>query len=211
MKVKRVAAIVLAAGGATRFGSPRQVALFRGEPLVVRATRNAYEAGASPIVVVTGGYSDEVSRALERQEYATVAPNANWQSGIASSLRTGIAAIMEMTSPVPDGVLLLTVDQPLVDASMLSSLIDGFTDEHSVVAAEYGSVVGVPALIGIRHLDDIARSVTGDHGAAAWLQMHHHLVKRVPFEAASFDANTIHTLRAIELSSRPRQQQEPDS
>lgn len=202
MNSKRIAAIVLAAGGATRFGAPKQIALFRGEPLVRRTARHAHEAGASPIVVVAGAYSTAVSQALDGLSYATVVVNGNWQSGIASSLRTGIATVASVTSHPVDAVLLLTIDQPLVDAAMLSNLIDAFGTEQSVIAAEYGSVIGVPALIGRQHLDDLARTVAGDRGAAGWLRAHEQLVTRIPFEPAAFDADTLHALRAIEQLRR---------
>jgi CTP:molybdopterin cytidylyltransferase MocA len=190
-----VAAVILAAGAATRFGAPKQLATYRGEMLLVRAIRHAREARTSPVIVVLGAYAEAISPALEDVHDVMIVVNDDWRTGIASSLRTGIAAAI--THSV-DAVLMMTIDQPLVDASVLSRLIDAFHPDHTIVAAEYGGVVGVPALIGREHLADLARTVVGDRGAAGWLRSHDSSVTRVSLAGEGADADTAEQLYAIE-------------
>ena len=61
-----VAAVVLAAGGSTRFGKPKQFALFQGETFIKRIVAAAIEAGCAPVVVVTGEDSAQVTSELTR-------------------------------------------------------------------------------------------------------------------------------------------------
>ena len=82
----RVAAVVLAAGGSTRFGKPKQFALFRGETFVSRIVKAAIEAGCDPVVVVTGEDSAQIESELTRFT-VRIAVNPDWPTGLASSIR----------------------------------------------------------------------------------------------------------------------------
>jgi molybdenum cofactor cytidylyltransferase len=190
-----VAAVILAAGAATRFGAPKQLATYRGEQLLARAIRHAREAGASRIIVVLGAYAETILPAIDGLDNVMIVINDDWHTGIASSLRTGIAEAMTRSI---DGALFMTIDQPLVDASVLSHLIDAFRTGRTIAAAEYNGVTGVPALIGREHLTDLANAVTGDRGASGWLCAHDDSVTRVSLTVEGIDADTIEELHAIE-------------
>ena len=190
-----VAAVILAAGAATRFGAPKQLAMYRGELLLARAIRHAREARVSHTIVVLGAYAETILPAIGDLDNVVIVINDDWHTGIASSLRTGIAEAMTRSI---DGVLFMTIDQPLVDASVLSRLIDAFRTGRTIAAAEYDGVTGVPALIGREHLTDLARTVTGDRGAAGWLRSHDSSVTRVSLVREGIDVDTAEALRAIE-------------
>jgi molybdenum cofactor cytidylyltransferase len=190
----RIAAVVLAAGAASRFGAPKQLATFLGEPLVLRAVRHATEAGASPVIVVLGAYAAAIAPLITGLDGVIVVTNDRWAGGVASSLQIGIG--VAAAAPI-DAVLVTSLDQPLVDADALARLIDALSPEHRLVAAEYNGVIGVPALIGTELLDDLARNVSGDRGAAAWLRAQQSVV-RIPIPRAALDADTPAALDAME-------------
>jgi CTP:molybdopterin cytidylyltransferase MocA len=195
MKQPRVVAVLLAAGGATRFGSPKQLAMFRGEPLLLRAIRNAQECGVTNVVVVLGAHASLIEPALGPLGAVTVVLNHDWPTGMASSVRAGLA-IVDVNST--DAVLLLAVDQPLVGTHELASLMNAFASGSDIVAAEYNGVIGVPALIATHHLPDMTQLMSGDRGAAAWLRSQGELVTRVPMDVAASDADTVEALRMFE-------------
>lgn len=60
----RVAAVVLAAGGSTRFGKLKQFALFQRETFVRHIAKNAIEAGCDPVIAVIGEHSEEITSEL---------------------------------------------------------------------------------------------------------------------------------------------------
>jgi len=185
---ERVAAVVLAAGGSSRFGSAKQLALHAGEPLVRRAAVAAVDAGASPVFVVLGARADEVERALDGLAGVTLLRHEGWAEGLASSLAAGVRAAAADASC--DGVLLTLADQPLVDAAALRTLLDAFGPARRIVAAEYAGTVGAPAVIGREHLDDLVVRLTGDAGAGKWLRARLTDVTRVPLPAAELDVDT---------------------
>src|SRR5438045_1251928 len=63
--MRNIGAVVLAAGGSSRFGRPKQLLLFRGETLVRRAVRAAAEAGCDPVIVVAGNLADVIRSELD--------------------------------------------------------------------------------------------------------------------------------------------------
>jgi molybdenum cofactor cytidylyltransferase len=167
-----VAAIVLAAGRASRYreaGGAEQtklVADFRGEPLIRWAVRAALGSRARPVVVVTGHAKDEVENALAGLD-VRFAHNSAFASGLASSLRTGVAALL----PEAAGVVVLLGDMPDADASIVDALIDGFVSAPEAYAATplFDGARGNPVLLGRALFHDVAR-VQGDEGARSLLR-----------------------------------------
>ena len=181
---KRIAAIVLAAGGSTRFGEPKQLHRYAGEPLVRRAVTAVLEAGVEDVIVVLGSNADDVAKALDGIPRARTIVNENWKTGLASSIRVGLSAIGEA-----DAVLITLADQPLIDSDALHKIINRFDDTHRIIAASYADTVGVPAIFGHEYIGEL-KALTGDHGAGRWLRSRTADVTIVPMEAAAIDIDT---------------------
>jgi CTP:molybdopterin cytidylyltransferase MocA len=82
-------AVVLAAGGGTRFTGPthKLLALLHGKPVVVWAVEHALEAGLDETIVVTG--AADLTGVLPSG--VTAIANPDWALGQASSLQVGVA------------------------------------------------------------------------------------------------------------------------
>jgi molybdenum cofactor cytidylyltransferase len=139
------AAVILAAGGSSRFGQPKQLIPFRGKSLIRRIVDAACEAGCSPVVVVIGSEDGKLQRELDGTG-AVTAQNKQWQRGIGSSIRCGIEGLMRI-SPDVEASVLVVCDQPAVDAHVIQRLIAlRETTGKSIVASSYADTLGVPAL-----------------------------------------------------------------
>lgn len=179
---------MLAAGGSTRFGSPKQLLVYAGESLIRRAARSALDSGAYPVVVVLGAHAAEVAAAVADLDRLRIVINQDWQTGIASSLCSGVRAIAAESGC--DAALVILADQPKVDALSLRKLLSAFDAEHRIVASCYGDTIGVPAIFGREHFDEIL-SLRGDAGAGRWFRQRKADVTCVPLEAAALDIDTI--------------------
>lgn len=115
----RIAGIVLAAGGSSRLGFPKQLIPFRGRPLVWHAVQTAIEAGLSPVVVVCGAAAAGVRMALEEAR-VTIVDNPDWEAGQSTSVRLGLATAEQ--SPI-EGAIFLLVDMPLVTETLVGELL----------------------------------------------------------------------------------------
>jgi CTP:molybdopterin cytidylyltransferase MocA len=180
--------VVLAAGGSARLGIPKQLIEFRGEPLVRRAARSAADAGAAPVIVVVGAKAADTILAINGLSFTSTVFNEQWRTGLASSLVTGIRELQRLDARV-DAVLLVTADQPLVDAAALRRLLDFFAEGARLVAAEYSGTIGVPAVFGREHLDSLL-ALEGDAGAGRWLREQGRAVRRMPLPDAAVDVDT---------------------
>lgn len=112
--------------------------------------------------------------------------NRNWQSGIASSLASGIEAAKQLSL---DGVLVMTTDQPLIAAASLQKLIEAFESGHRIVASAYDDIVGVPVVFGSEYFDDLTK-LEGDDGAGRWLRARPNDVTEIRIDNASIDIDT---------------------
>jgi len=154
------AALVLAAGSATRFGDQKLVAPLRGEPLVRRVVENVLDSRADPVVVVLGHEADAVEEALAGLPVATVR-NPDHREGMASSIRAGIRALPEGC----DGVVVVLGDQPEVDAGLIDRVLEADAQgSAAVVAPVYREGQGNPVLFRAAVFPELLE-LRGDRGA----------------------------------------------
>lgn len=156
-----IAAVVLAAGGSTRLGRPKQLVPIDGEPLVRRAARAALDAGCRPVMAVLGAESDAVRAAVADLPVLPVS-NPRWADGVGHSIACGIRAV---AAGRPAGCIVLPCDQPRLTAAVPAALIERFRcGDAQAVACAYGGTVGVPVLFAPALFDRLS-ALTGDTGA----------------------------------------------
>lgn len=195
MSEKRVYAVVLAAGSASRYGSTKQLATLGGETLVYRAARLARGLCGERSLLVVGHEGSEVHRAA-RGQCQFLAVNERFSEGLASSL--SLAA--RVLDGAADAIVLLLADQPRVSLEHLEALVERWDGaSRSVVATAYGTALGAPALLPVGLFPDIAE-LTGDRGARALFDAPDVEVRSVACEAAALDVDTPQDLEALESS-----------
>ena len=180
----RAAAVVLAAGGSSRFGSPKPLIRANGETFVARAVRHARDAGCDPVVAVV----HEAAVASEAESAgAAVRRNSRWKEGLSTSIAAGIEAIDADASI--QAVLILPCDQPKVTSDDLARLLSAFSPGIFAVASAYGNgASGIPALFG-REAFPRLRTLGGDAGAKALLVEREARVRKIEVPHAAFDVD----------------------
>nr|WP_242589686.1 nucleotidyltransferase family protein [Corallococcus macrosporus] len=176
--------VVLAAGGSSRLGQPKQLLRHEGTSLVRRAAELAL--AASPVVVVVlGARRDDVAAELEGLSVRCV-DNPDWALGQGSSLHAGLRAL----PPDVAGVVLMLCDQLRVDAAHLRSLISTFERTHApIVASAYAGTRGVPALFSRALFPELA-ALPPTGGARGLIARDPSRVLEVPLPGGEDDVDT---------------------
>jgi molybdenum cofactor cytidylyltransferase len=201
MSENACAAVILAAGASTRLGRPKQLVAIKGEPLLVRTVRLAREAGCDPVVVVTGFDAQRMRDALADSP-VVIAENAEWRSGMGSSLRCGVAALADHNPrpphPRPTDALILVCDQIALSTELLRELLRVHAlGERPITASRYSGRAGVPAIFPARYFPELLQ-VEGDRGARGILERHAGDVASVEFSDGVIDLDTPEQLRDLQ-------------
>lgn len=125
--------------------------------------------------------------------------------GMSHSLRAGLRAACAGT--LPDAVVVLLADQPLVTAAMIDRLLDAFREQPKLdyCAAGHEGMPKPPVLLSRTMFSSIEK-LTGDQGARALLSEPHVFgrIEEEPEECRFYDADTPEDLERIRFFySRP--------
>ena len=174
----KIAGLVLAAGAASRFGSPKQLADIDGKPMLQHCIDQANKVLPDMIYTVLGNQHRNIAANITGTQLIL---NPDWQEGIAKSIATGVTYLRADY----DAILVLLADQPRVKSLHLQQLISLF-DGHRPVCSYYQQSVGVPAIFPKVNFDTLSK-LSGDKGAKALLLGMADDMVRLPLPEASFD------------------------
>jgi molybdenum cofactor cytidylyltransferase len=184
--------MVLAAGGSSRFGSPKQLVRVAGRPLLHTAVTRASEVTGNAVIVVLGSNAAQFAPLL-RHSPGTVVMNHEWREGLGSSIRAGVARL----PPTCNGVMLVLADQAAVTADDLKRLAGSWRKQPLYIAAAlYSGTVGAPAIFPRGALRELA-GLRGDEGARTLLRRNADRLVRVPMPSAAIDVDTPEDLLAL--------------
>lgn len=185
-----VVAVVLAAGGSSRFGSAaKQTVTIRGRPMVAIAVAGALGAGCFDAVVVVQGAVDCRAALGPMATEVEIVDNPDWGEGMATSLQRGVAAADRLGAAA---VVVGLADQPGVGADAWRAVALA-TDPSPIVVASYGGRRGNPVRLERSVWGDLP--TTGDEGARALMARRNELVTAV---ACSGDATDVDTPEDLE-------------
>jgi CTP:molybdopterin cytidylyltransferase MocA len=184
-------AVVLAAGGGTRFAGPthKLLADLDGVPVVVRSVQAVCAAGLGPVVVVTGAVAlDDVLADAGLLEQVRVVENPRWSEGQAGSLRTGLAEAERLGAAA---VVVGLGDQPMVSEEAWRRV--GHEDsDRPIAVATYDGRRRNPVRLHRSVWGELRED--GDEGARELMRRRPELVVEVPCPGEPADIDTLEDL-----------------
>jgi molybdenum cofactor cytidylyltransferase len=118
-----------------------------------------------------------------------IVTNPEWQTGMGSSIRTGIQALVDR-HPAVEAAILLLCDQPFVSPQIIWQLRSIYDATHqSIVASSYQNTLGVPALFD-RHLFSELLELDRLEGAKTVIKRYLDTVETIDFPQGSIDIDT---------------------
>lgn len=201
MARSEIGAIILAAGKGARFRAgggtgSKLLALYQGKPLVRHVAEAALGANLAGVMVVTGHEHQNVRAALDGLPLIFV-QNADYASGMASSLKIGFAARPKDWQ----SAIILLGDMPLVDAALIGEIADADRDDFIAIVPVFDGVRGNPVLLSAKLASDI-ENLSGDAGARHLLRERKDVIELpVKHGAAHVDIDTPDALAHLAQSS----------
>ena len=199
--VGRVAAIVLAAGAGTRFGGPKQIAIWRGQPLIHHVLDAVAAAQIDEIIVVLGAHAEVVRQAVDAWSARgqgeiplQVVINSRWAEGQSTSVQSGLRAAGAVSAAI-----FLLADQPRVSSALLDALIATHRRTLAgIVRPRYNGQPGAPVLFD-RALFGELMALRGDTGGRAIVRAHPREVVYVDWAdaEAAIDVDSPQDLEAL--------------
>ncbi|MEU4688272.1 nucleotidyltransferase family protein [Actinoplanes sp. NPDC023714] len=187
-----VAGLVLAAGAGRRYGMPKALVEHEGRLLADHAAATLRDAGCDRVLVVLGAAADEVL--AKAADLPDTVVNPDWQTGMGSSLRTGLTALEETDATA---AVVLLVDMPGVTAEAVRR-ITAHASPAALVMGGYRERRGHPVLLGREHWAGVAATAVGDRGARDYLRTHEVLIVEVGDVADDEDRDVPGNLSAVD-------------
>jgi molybdenum cofactor cytidylyltransferase len=198
----RIAAVVLAAGASSRFGSPKALAQLDGRPVLEHVLDAIREAGVEDIIVVLGHAAEAIEEGIDWLDERRVRnPDPRFLS---SSLQVGLAAVEDLADGQDDdrpirAALVALGDQPRTRPAVIRALIAAArSTDCPIVAPRYADGGGPNPLLIRADAFDLADEANGDRGLGPLLAERPELVLEVAVEGGNADVDTPADLAALE-------------
>jgi CTP:molybdopterin cytidylyltransferase MocA len=153
-----IGGLVLAAGGSSRFGGPKQLAMLDGRPLLEHVLMALEAAPLDRVAVVLGSHADEVLEGVPLHGAEAVVCD-EWHAGMGASLRAGVGALEDC-----EAVAVALGDQPRLSTAAVARVVSQRGVDELAVRATYGGVPGHPVLLERTLLARVGE-LRGDAGA----------------------------------------------
>ena len=188
-----VAAIVLAAGGSSRYGQCKQLVEINGSPLIrLAVSKLSTLFPMERINVVVGADAEAVAQAVDDLP-VNIVINARWRAGLATSLRAGLNSI---GTDYP-AVMITLCDQALITGARMRQLLELWrTNPTAIAACSYAGTVGTPAIIPAEFYPQLL-ALQGDAGAKSILRDNAERLSALPVPEAEFDLDTPDDLKEL--------------
>lgn len=195
-----LSAVVLAAGMSTRMGRNKLLLNFRDKSLIEHALDTLLASEVDEVIVVLGHETEKVREQLAGSiglankaapgKPVRVVQNPDYQSGLSTSVRTGVAAV----SREADGIMIYLADQPLLEPEDLNRIVTGFA-----AAKEINKGIVVPFFRGERGNPVILETslrvailgIVGDVGCKG-------VIKRYPEKVYEIEMDNDHVVRDVD-------------
>jgi len=161
-----ISAILLAAGQSKRMnGENKLTKEIQGIPLIKLSVKNILASPINELIIVLGHKKEIIEQLIEKNEKIKCVFNENFESGMASSIKTGLNNLSEKTQTF----FICLGDMPMVSPDVYKQLIKS-KDKKEIIIPTYKGQQGNPVLFD-KSMKEKIMNITGDIGAKKILDL----------------------------------------
>jgi len=185
--------VILAAGGSTRLGSPKQLIKDQtGISLIRKIGSMVMSLQCKQKLMVLGSDHETIQSELKDTGIPIIV-NREWQTGISSSIHCAVHTLTKVNDL--EGLMFLVCDQPYLNQKIIESILTKFQNtSRFIVASRYQGFIGTPALFHSSFFPNLLQ-LTGDKGAGKIINENLSKTAVVEFEEGIFDIDTQEDLK----------------
>ena len=137
-----IAGIILAAGGSSRLGRPKQLIEWHGSTLIQQTIEKVEKSGIEPIIVVLGSNQEIIKNRITNYKIQ-ILYNETWKCGKGSSISTGFRSL-----PISvNAAIVFVADQPYLEENLINKMVDIYEQgEFKIIAPYVGEIQTNPVL-----------------------------------------------------------------
>ena len=161
-----ISAILLAAGQSKRMdGENKLTKKIQGTPLIKHSVKNILASSIDELIVVLGYQKEIIEKLIDKNEKVKFVFNKNFESGMASSIKTGLNHLSEKT----EAFFICLGDMPMVNSNIYNQLIKS-RNQKNIIVPIYNGQQGNPVLFD-KSMKEKVMDITGDVGAKKILEL----------------------------------------
>jgi len=195
-KPENIAAVILAAGGSSRLGKPKQLVPFADKTLLQHMLDTVSQFSFGSKLLVLGANSSQIKTATSTQGFEVI-HNTEWSRGIGTSISLATRQVIKISSI--QHLIFFLSDQPFVDTRLIEKLIN--SHKNAITACVYQDEVGVPAVFARSYFTELSE-LAEDSGAQKIIKKHLAQTSIVDFEMGHWDIDTKEDIEKLETFKR---------
>ena len=161
-----ISAILLAAGQSKRMnGENKLIKEIQGTPLIKHSVKNILASSIDELIVVLGHQKETIEKLINKNEKIKFVFNKDFESGIASSIKTGLNNLSEKT----EAFFICLGDMPMVNPNIYNQLIKSI-NKREIIVPTYKRQQGNPVLFA-KSMKEKIINISGDVGAKKILEL----------------------------------------
>ena len=161
-----ISAILLAAGQSKRMnGENKLTKEIQGIPLIKLSVKNILASSISELIIVLGHQKEIIEKLIDKNKKIKFIFNKNFESGMASSIKTGLNHLSEKT----EAFFICLADMPMVNHDIYNQLIKS-KDNKEIIVPTYKGQQGNPVLFD-KSMKEKVLDIKGDVGAKKILEL----------------------------------------